>query len=68
VAELLSEILFVFQRMTWLSVLDLVLVTLVLFGILLLLRDTQAMALLRGVLLLVILLALLTTVVELPAK
>jgi diadenylate cyclase len=67
VAELLSEILFVFQRMTWLSVLDLVLVTLVLFTILLLLRDTQAMALLRGVLLLVILLALLTTVVELPA-
>ena len=53
--------------MTWLSVLDLVLVTLVLFVILLLLRDTQAMALLRGVLLLVILLALLTTVVELPA-
>ncbi|RME91585.1 MAG: TIGR00159 family protein [Anaerolineae bacterium] len=37
------------------------------FGLLYLLRDTQAMVLLRGVLFLVVLLALLTSLVELPA-
>jgi diadenylate cyclase len=50
-----------------LSVLDLVLVTLIFFTILMLLRDTQATVLLRGVIFLVILLALLTQFIELPA-
>lgn len=49
------------------SALDLFLVTLVFFGILLLVRDTQAMVLLRGVLLLVVALSLLTSLVNLPA-
>ncbi len=66
-AELINEILFIFQRLNWLSVLDLVLVTAILFGILLLLRDTQATVLLRGVIFLVILLALLINFVNLPA-
>jgi diadenylate cyclase len=67
VTELLNEIIFIFQRFTWTSALDLVLVTLVFFGILLLLRDTQAMVLLRGVLLLIVLLSLITSLVNLPA-
>jgi diadenylate cyclase len=67
VPEFLNEILFIFQRINWLSVLDLVLVTLIFFTILMLLRDTQATILLRGVIFLVILLAFLTQFIELPA-
>jgi diadenylate cyclase len=67
VSTLLNEILFLFQRLTWLSAVDLLLVTAIFFGIFMMLRDTQAMVLLRGVLLLVILLSLLTSLVELPA-
>ncbi|GAP11676.1 TIGR00159 family protein [Bellilinea caldifistulae] len=65
--ELLNELTFIFQRFNWLSALDLFLVTLVFFGVLLLVRDTQAMVLLRGVLLLVVALSLLTSLVSLPA-
>jgi diadenylate cyclase len=39
--NLINEILYFFQRLTWLSVLDLFLVTLVFYLVLLLLRDTQ---------------------------
>ncbi|MAT45407.1 MAG: TIGR00159 family protein [Anaerolineaceae bacterium] len=63
----MNDILFIFQRLNWLSVLDLALVTAILFGILILLRDTQATVLLRGVIFLVILLALLVNFVNLPA-
>lgn len=66
-SDLLTQIAFLLQRLDWLSILDLVLVTLVLFGILMLLRDTQAMVLLRGVLLLVIFLYILTSLISLPA-
>lgn len=65
--DLLNELLFLFQRLDWLSVLDLALVTLIFFAILIMVRDTQAMVLLRGVILLVILLSLLTTLINLPA-
>ncbi len=65
--DFLSEIAFLFQRLNWLSVLDLLLVTLVFFGILLLVRDTQAMVLMRGMIFLAILLSLLTSLVALPA-
>ena len=65
--NLLNEILFIFQRLDWLSVIDIALVTVIFFGILILLRDTQATVLLRGVVFLVILLALLTSFVDLPA-
>ena len=65
--DLLNEILFIFQRLNWLSALDLALVTIILFGILVLLRDTQANVLLRGVIFLILLLALLTSFVNLPA-
>lgn len=65
--NLLNELLFLFQRLNWLSVLDLGLVTLIFFAILMLVRDTQAAVLLRGVILLVILLSLLTSMINLPA-
>jgi len=63
----LNNILFIFQRLNWLSVLDILLVTLIFFVMLYSLRDTQAMVLLRGVIFLVVALVLLTTLVELPA-
>ena len=65
--NLLNELLFLFQRLNWLSVLDLALVTLIFLAILMLVRDTQAVVLLRGVILLVILLSLLTSMINLPA-
>src|SRR5512136_1810413 len=64
--DLWSEIVYIFQRMTWLSVLDLCLVAAVVFAILVLLRDTQVMVLLRGVIFIIILLALLTSLINLP--
>lgn len=63
----MNELSFILQRFNWMSALDLFLVTLVFFSILLLVRDTQAMVLLRGVLLLVVALSLLTSLVNLPA-
>ncbi len=64
---LLSDILFLFQRLTLVSLLDLFLVAMVFYTILMLVRDTQAMVILRGVILLVIFLSLLTSLVDLPA-
>jgi diadenylate cyclase len=66
-ANFLDNIFFAFQRLTWLSILDILLVTLIFFALLYSLRDTQAMVLLRGVIFLVVALVLLTTLVELPA-
>ncbi len=65
--EFLNNLFFIFQRISWLSVLDIVLVTLIFFGLLYSLRDTQAIALLRGMILLVVFIILLTSLVELPA-
>ncbi|MFN8383307.1 MAG: diadenylate cyclase CdaA [Anaerolineales bacterium] len=65
--EFLNNLFFIFQRISWLSVIDIMLVTLIFFGLLYSLRDTQAMALLRGMILLVVSLILLTSLVELPA-
>lgn len=66
-ANFLNNVLFIFQRLNWLSVLDILLVTLIFYVILYTLRDTQAMVLMRGVIFLVVALVLLTTLVELPA-
>lgn len=65
--DFLNDLLFIFQRVDWLSGVDILLVTLIFFALLYTLRDTQALVLLRGVLFLVVLLALLTSLVELPA-
>src|SRR5512136_82974 len=67
IINLIDNLIFVFRRLNWLSVLDLTLVTLVFFAILLLLRDTHAMVLFRGVLVLVVLVSLLTSLDVLPA-
>ncbi|HSK88601.1 MAG TPA: diadenylate cyclase CdaA [Anaerolineales bacterium] len=63
----LNNVLFIFKRLNWLSVLDILLVTLIFFALLYFLRDTQAMVLLRGMIFLIVALVLLTTLVELPA-
>jgi len=63
----LNNLFFVFQRFDLLSALDILIVTLIFFGLFYLLRDTQAMVLLRGVILLIVLTALLTGFVSLPA-
>jgi diadenylate cyclase len=65
--EFLNNVLFIFQRINWLSALDILLVTLIFFGMMYSLRDTQAMALLRGMILLIVFIILLTSLVELPA-
>lgn len=65
--RLLNNLYFIFQRLDWLNLVDLILVTLVFWGILLLLRDTQAMVLIRGALLLIVLISLLTSLEVLPA-
>lgn len=65
--DFLNNLFFIFQRVSWLSVLDIMLVTLIFFALLYSLRDTQAMALLRGMILLIVVLILLTSLVELPA-
>jgi diadenylate cyclase len=67
VTEFLNNLFFIFQRISWLNMLDIMLVTLIFFGLLYSLRDTQAMALLRGMIMLVVALILLTSLVELPA-
>ena len=66
-AELLNNILFIFERFSWLSVIDILLVTLIFYGLLYWLRGTQAMVLLRGVILIVVVLILITSLVNLPA-
>ncbi|MCB2209528.1 diadenylate cyclase CdaA [bacterium] len=65
--QFFNDIFFLFQRFGWTDLLDIVLVTAIFYAVLLLLRDTEAMVLLRGVLFIVVLLGLLTTLVDLPA-
>lgn len=65
--NLIDNLIFVFERLDWLSVIDLALVTFIFFSILLLLRDTQAIVLLRGILLLMVLFGVLTSLEVLPA-
>lgn len=65
--EFLNNLLFIFQRINGLSLIDILLVTLIFFGLLYSLRDTQAMVLLRGVILLVVVIVLFTSLVDLPA-
>jgi diadenylate cyclase len=67
VTEFLNNLLFIFQRLNWLSFVDILLVTMIFFALLSWLRDTQAMVSLRGVILIVVALILLTSLVDLPA-
>jgi diadenylate cyclase len=63
---LLGDFASYIQRLNWLSVLDLLLVTAVLFVLMRLVRGTRAVVLLRGMVVLVAVLALLTSLVPLP--
>jgi len=65
--NLIASLSFIFERANWLSIIDILLVATVFLVILLLLRGTQAMVLLRGALLLVALIGLLTSLEVLPA-
>ncbi len=62
-----NDIFFLFQRIGWADFLDIILVTIIFYGLLMLLRDTEAMVLLRGVFFIIIFLSLLTSLVNLPA-
>ena len=65
--NLVANLIFIFERLTWLSVVDILLVTAVFFGILQFLRGTQAFILLSGILLLIALVGILTLLEVLPA-
>ena len=62
-----ANLIFVLERLDWLSVVDIFLVAAIFFVIMRLLRGTQAMTLLRGVIFLVALLGVLTSLEVLPA-
>jgi len=64
---LIESLGFIFERLNWSSIIDLAIVTLIFFGLLILLRDTQAVVLLRGILVLVVLSSLLNSTAVLPA-
>lgn len=67
IADLINNLVFIFERLDLLGIIDLTLVTLIFFFILRWLRDTQALVLLRGVFLLIGLISLLTSLEVLPA-
>ncbi|MGH2606646.1 MAG: diadenylate cyclase CdaA [Anaerolineales bacterium] len=63
----LDEIGLLFQRLDWLGFADVLLVTAIFFFLLRLVRGTQAVALLRGIILLALATTLVTSLVDLPA-
>lgn len=67
VNSLIDNLIFIFERLDTLAILDIILVTAIFFVILRWLRDTQTLVLLRGVVLLIALISLLTTLEVLPA-
>ncbi|MGD8555457.1 MAG: diadenylate cyclase CdaA [Anaerolineales bacterium] len=66
-SDLLTEIGFMLQRFDWQSLLDVLIVTGIFFLILSLVRGTQAAVLLRGIIVLIIGIAVLTELLELRA-
>jgi diadenylate cyclase len=67
IRNLWNYLLFIFERANWLSVLDILLVAVVIFFVLYLLRDTKALVLLRGILFLIVVISLLSSLRVLPA-
>ena len=63
----LNYLLVIFERADWSSVFDILLVTVIVFFVLYLLRDTKALVLLRGVLFLIVIVSLLSSLRVLPA-
>ncbi len=66
-SNLIANLTFIFERLNWLSLIDILLVAAVFFGILQFIRGSQAVVLLRGVLLLIALVGVLTSLEVLPA-
>jgi len=67
VINVIGEIIFFLQRLNWLSAIDILIVTLIFLVVILLLRETQGLVILRGVLLLVLILGVFTNLEFLPA-
>jgi diadenylate cyclase len=67
VTDFIDNILFIFQRLTLVSLLDIGLVTLIFFMILMFLRNSQAIVLIRGIIFLAILISILINIFDLPA-
>ena len=67
ISNFLDYIIFLFERLNWLGFLDILLVSAIILAILLVVRDTQAIVLLRGGLVLIALLGVLTSLEVLPA-
>ncbi len=65
--EFITEVTFFFQRLDLLAVVDILLVTVVFFSLFVLMRDTQAVVLLRGVIVLIVLVAVLSGLLRLVA-
>lgn len=63
----INDLSLLFQRLNWLNILDIFLVTAIIFTILQLISRTKAAVILRGVIILVIFLSILTSIVKLPA-
>ncbi len=63
----MSDILAAFSRFTWVSAIDVLIVTLIFYSIIRLLEGTRAIALLRGLLLVLLTAAILTSFTELTA-
>lgn len=66
-SPLIDYLIFIFERLTWLSIVDILLVTFAFFVVFLLVRDTQAIVLLRGGLILLLLLGILNSLQVFPA-
>ena len=65
--EFLTEVTFIFQRLDLLGLVDILLVTAIFFSLFVLMRDTQAVVLLRGVIVLIVAVALLSGLLRLRA-
>jgi diadenylate cyclase len=65
--EIFDDLFFIIQRFGWTDLLDIILVTAIFYLLLLILRDTEALVLLRGVFFIIVLLGLTTSLVNLPA-
>ena len=65
--DFIDNLLFIFERFTWESLLDIGLVTLIFVVLLLFLRNSQAIVLIRGIILLIIVISLITSLFDLPA-
>ena len=63
----MTELWWIFARLDWLAVVDIFLVALVFFGLVYLVRATQAVSLLRGIILLIVVIGLLSSVFQLRA-